>query len=219
MGVVRDIDGNEYDTVQVGDQLWTVQNLKVGRFNNGDEISEVTSIEKWEYAGINGIPAWCFYLNNSEMEPIHGRLYNWHAVTDPRGLAVDGWTIPSLEDWNRLEQHVGKENAGKKLKSVNGWQEIKSKDRSGFGVPANGVDSFGFTGLPSGFRDDHKNRMNDRGEFCSIGESAAFWTRSFWRSEDMPDAWMRQLFSGYDSLSAPHGQKGMGLSVRCCATI
>lgn len=98
-----DLDGNAYHTIRNGfsDEPdcyeWLAENLNVSCFRNGDIIDEVRSDEDWERYGNDHKPAWCYYNNDPENGKRYGKLYNWFAVNDPRGLAPKGWHIPCLE--------------------------------------------------------------------------------------------------------------------------
>ena len=78
--------------VAIDKYVWMETNLNVDKFRNGDPIPEARTEEDWLSAGKNGQPAWCYYENNGEK---YGKLYNWYAVNDPRGLAPEGWHVPS----------------------------------------------------------------------------------------------------------------------------
>jgi hypothetical protein len=82
-------------TVIIGNQEWQFKNLDVDRFRNGDEIPQVQSAAEWEQAGRERRPAWSYYENDAENGKIYGKLYNWYAVNDARGLAPEGWHIPT----------------------------------------------------------------------------------------------------------------------------
>ena len=107
--------------VQIGSQIWQSKNLDVATFSNGDRIFEAKSIKDWDDAISSKQPAWCYYNFNPENGKKYGKLYNMYAVMDPRGLAPVGYHIPSENEWEILEKFIGAENAGKKLKSTNGW--------------------------------------------------------------------------------------------------
>ena len=87
-------------SVKIGNQIWMVDNLNVSTFRNGDPIPEAKTKEAWIKAGEEGKPAWCFYENNPQNGEKYGRLYNWYAVGDPRGIAPIGWHVPTEEEWN-----------------------------------------------------------------------------------------------------------------------
>jgi uncharacterized protein (TIGR02145 family) len=121
-------------TVTIGKQVWMAKNLNVEVFRNGDSIPEVKTNEEWEKAWKKGKPAWCYYDNNPANGTKYGKLYNWFAVNDPRGLAPKDWHIPSDSEWTVLTDFLGGEDvAGKKMKSTSGWQNNgKGNNKSGF---------------------------------------------------------------------------------------
>jgi uncharacterized protein (TIGR02145 family) len=136
----------QYESVKIGDQEWMTINLDVDRFRNGDLIPHVESDEEWEKAGENEQAAWCYYDNDPENGKKYGKLYNWFVVNDPRGLAPEGWHVPSKEEWDILEAFLGGEEiAGPKLKLDNGWAEWEDED--GEFQNGNGDNSSGFNGL------------------------------------------------------------------------
>jgi uncharacterized protein (TIGR02145 family) len=116
-------------SVDIGTQTWTSENLNVSTFRNGDPIPQVMTDEEWEKAGKEGKPAWCYYNNDPKNGEKYGKIYNWYAVNDPRGLAPNGWHVPSEDDWRILENHLGKNEAGKKLKATIGWDDYQEKLR------------------------------------------------------------------------------------------
>ncbi len=157
---VTDINGNEYTTVKYGLQEWTASNLNVHSFLNGDSIPETKTKEEWIKAGVDGKPAWCYFDNDPENGKIYGKLYNWYAINDKRGLAPKGWLIPENGNWMTLVKNLlGVDVAGIKLKSKTGW---KSK---------NGSNTIGFTALPGGFRDE-------KGAFKELGKKGQWWANS-----------------------------------------
>jgi uncharacterized protein (TIGR02145 family) len=93
-------------TVTIGNQTWMIQNLNVSTFRNGDTIPEIKDGYEWERAGKEGRPAWCYYDNDTVKGIRCGKLYNWYAVIDPRGLAPEGYHIPSFEEWIVLEKFL-----------------------------------------------------------------------------------------------------------------
>src|SRR5664279_3473834 len=96
---LTDKDGHKYETKQIGKQVWMVENLDVIHFRNGEPVMEAESPEEWTRAGNEGRAAWCYYDSDADSGKIYHKLYNWFAVNDPRGLAPDGWHVPSLLDW------------------------------------------------------------------------------------------------------------------------
>ncbi len=147
------------EEVKIGDQIWMTRNLNVDKFCNGDPIPEAKTNEEWIKAGENGEPAWCYYDNDPENGEKFGRLYNWYAVNDPRGLAPEGWHIPSDEEWTTLVDYLGGEDeANIKMRSSVGWEN-----------DGEGNNESGFSALLGGYR-------NSYGDFNDLGECASWWT-------------------------------------------
>ena len=154
-------DGENIETVVIGTQEWTTKNLNVSKYKNGDIIPEVKDPEKWASLTTG---AWCYYNNDTNSEAIYGKLYNWYAVNDPRGLAPEGYHIPSDEDWDILRSYLGgKEVAGGKLKEkgINHWKS-PNKDAT---------NERDFTALPGGCRTKY-------GEFDGFGYRGYWWSCS-----------------------------------------
>jgi uncharacterized protein (TIGR02145 family) len=84
-------------TIKIGKQTWMAENLNVDKFRNGDLIPHIQDPEEWEQAGKNQQPAWCYYENDPENGNIYGKLYNWYAVNDPRGLAPEGFHVQAMQ--------------------------------------------------------------------------------------------------------------------------
>jgi uncharacterized protein (TIGR02145 family) len=188
---VIDKDGNIYDIVKIGTQVWMAENLDVSHFRNGDSITEIEDTVEWLKAGDEGKPAWCYYKSNQEFGMRYHKLYNWYAVNDPRGLAPERWHIPSTLEWADLTDYLGRENiAGKKMKSANAWD---------------GTNESGFTGLPGGYR-------NNSGEFVHNGNIGSWWSSS---ENDSTNAWSRSLAYGVSVVSRSFDGKRVGLSIRC----
>ena len=194
-GCTNTNDRNTYKTVRIDAQEWMIENLNVGSFRNGDPIPEARSDEEWLKAGQKGNPAWCYYENKSENGGKYGKLYNWYAVTDTRGLAPAGWHVSSDAEWRQTTDFLGGEDAaGTKMKSSNGWTD-----------DGNGTNESGFTGLPGGCRD-----LN--GKFSGIGV-IGFWWSSVEYNKEL--AWYRCIDISPYYVYRTNYYKQNGLSVRC----
>ncbi len=182
-------------SVTIGTQTWTTLNLDLATFRNGDAIPEAKTDEEWEAAGANKQPAWCYYDNDPKNGTKYGKLYNWYAVVDARGLAPLGYHIPSDTEWTKLSDYLGgEESAGEKMKRNSGW------------LNSNGTNSSGFSGLPGGYRFVEEN-------FFNVGDYGRWWSASEYDEESV---WDRRLFSDYSDLTRSNTSgKNDGLSVRC----
>lgn len=115
-----------YKTVTIGAQVWMKENLNVSTFRNGDPIPEAKTDEEWKAAGDAKQPAWCYYDNDPKNGAKYGKLYNWYAVNDSRGLAPEGWHVPTDVEWSVLIGYLGGEkDITKKIKSTSGWNSYE----------------------------------------------------------------------------------------------
>jgi uncharacterized protein (TIGR02145 family) len=194
---IYDIDSNSYRTVRLGNQIWMTENLTVSRFRNGDVIPEAKSEVEWAKMGEAGKPAWCYYLNDTSAGDTLGKLYNWYAATDERGIAPSGWEVPTMDDWDLLRTALGNDSLGFQLRHSN-WVGT-SDNRS----------SLGFDALPSGFRDLS-------GDFLNKGE-IAYW----WDGENMGETTggIRFLDGVHPALMGDIAGKGYGFSIRCVKSV
>lgn len=189
---VKDIDGNMYTTVEIGTQTWMVQNLKVTKYKNGDPIPTLDNDALTWGSLTSG--AFSNYYNNSLS---NGLLYNWYAVNDSRGLAPEGWHIPSEAEWTILFNFLGGEAiAGSKLKERGTAHWCAPNDDA--------TNSTGFTALPTDWRLD-------------IGFGTGCEDSSFWSSDEDDDQHAHNifLFNGTGEISRVINQKYVGWGVRC----
>lgn len=192
--VFVNIDG--VAAVKIGTQTWMQNNLNTDRFRNGDFIPEARSASEWERYGEQGLPAWCYYNNDTSNGSRFGRLYNWYAVNDARGLAPHGWHIPADEEWTLLLNYLGgRWAAGGKMKSLHSWRDL-NKGAS---------NSSGFSGLPGGFR------YLD-GSFNALGDYGGWWSAT---AKDSTDAWEYSLGAEDARVDRFPSRKTQGFSVRC----
>lgn len=168
-GTVTDIDGNIYHTVQIGDQIWMVENLRTTRYRNGDPIPNITDKTAWQSLTTGG---YCWYNNDSKNKPVYGALYNWFAVNDSRKLVPEGWHVPSHQEWTVLWNFLGGQNlAGGKLKETGSLHWTN---------PNNGAtNESGFCALPGGVR-------SNLGDFYQLGSFGYWWCTD---ETNNTDAW------------------------------
>jgi uncharacterized protein (TIGR02145 family) len=184
-----------FNEVTIGKQVWMTQNLNVDKFRNGDPIPEAKTQGEWEAYGDAGEAAWCYYDLDPKNGKKYGKLYNWFAVSDPRGLAPQGWHIPSDDEWKGLTDYLGGElKAGAKMKGKSGWRN-----------DGNGTNSSEFSGLPGG------NRFFI-GTFDGVGYYGYWWSSTETKSID---AWYRALNYSKGSVYRGGSSKTDGFSGRC----
>lgn len=193
-GELVDINGNTYETVRIGTQVWMAENLNVSQYSNGDPIPRVTDDKEWENIKEG---AYSYYRNFWYFGRVYGAIYNWHAVNDERGLCPEGWRVPDDSDWRALSDYLdGRENAGGKLKARSlRWMR-----------PNEGAtDKTGFSALPGGYR--HSN-----GTFYNIRQFGDYWT-----SLGFPDgyAFFRSFCNRYPYIHEGVYSKNAGAYVRC----
>ncbi len=146
---------SQLPSVVIGSQVWTSQNLNVLTYKNGDTIPQVTNPTEWASLTTG---AWCWYNNDSVSYSKYGRLYNWYAINDPRGLAPAGWHVPTGTEWETLSTYLGGPyQAGNAMKLSSDWDNY------------GGSNSSGFRALPSGYR-------SFNGSFTGILYRTGFWT-------------------------------------------
>lgn len=194
-----DHEGNVYPIAKMCDgKIWMLKNLSVSTFRNGDPIPYVYH-ENWKDFHDDN-PAHCTVLDSMELESEYGQLYNWYAVSDPRGLAPAGYHIPTLAEWQALvDCNGGNAVAGDRLKEV-GHAHWKS---------GTGNNQSGFSALPGG------RRISIPDEY--LGEIAVFRTAEpndecFLFNGDSPYYGMH--YSGSEAYTNC-GNNNVGASVRC----
>ena len=196
--------------VKIGNQTWTTKNLDFCAFKNGDQILQVKNEEEMKAAADEEKPCWCYRNFDSSYNHLYGKLYNWYAVIDPRGLAPVGYSIPSLEDYEKLCKTLGgKSIAGKKMKAKCGWRN------SGLNESIQDIsdNESGFSALPGRyFSNSFLDLLDD-------GVAANYWTSSepsFARSD--LEAYCVELNSGTDFFWLGFGNqhdKRAFMPVRC----
>jgi uncharacterized protein (TIGR02145 family) len=194
-----------FQSVKIGVVDWQKENLDVSVFSNGDSLFQAKSAEEWNKAFIEKKPAWCYYEFSAENGKKYGKLYNWFAVSDSRGLAPIGWRIPTEAEFESIDRTEGY-FLGDKLKSSSGWENWESIDDKGVVQvnSANGNNSTGFSGIPGGCVDIN-------GIFHNKGIKAFFWTITEYDSKMAVSRGLRNDHHFIHNFT----NKGFGYSVRC----
>jgi uncharacterized protein (TIGR02145 family)/uncharacterized repeat protein (TIGR02543 family) len=212
---VRDIDGNIYTTVTIGNQVWTVENLKTTHYNNGNNISS-TGLPTTDYTywcTDDGLAKYCNFLNNPANFSTYGYLYNWYAASNP-ALAPTGWRIPTQADWETLRSYLiangynGTTTGNKIAKSMaaqTNWQiTYGATGTIGDGTPNN---RSGFTALPGGYRDGESGR-----NFQDIQYTGYWWSST--QDFDVFHGYAVTLFDDMELMSGGDENKKSGFSVK-----
>ena len=195
--ILNDIQDSSY-TVSIENQIWMKRNLDVSTYRNGDSIRHAVSNEDWIDAGSKKEGAWCYNNNDPAMGVKYGKLYNWYAVNDPRGLAPNGWHVPNDTDWTNLSTYLGNQNvAGGKMKesgTIN-WDSPNT----------GATNETGFSGLPGGYR--FKN-----GKFFGLRTIGYWWSVN---ANDDTTSWYIWLRHDFPYMYRFHHFREHGYSVRC----
>jgi uncharacterized protein (TIGR02145 family) len=204
-------DNYGYPTVLIGEQCWFAENLRTTAYQNGDAIPAGLDDENWQAttegaAVVYGAGSSDCEGTSPDIDPCddtqtlaaYGRMYNWFAVNDARGLCPSGWHTPTNGEWTALEGFISGQgfsgSAGSALKSNSGWMDN-----------GNGTDDFGFSALPGGFR------SNSDGGFSAAGAGGFFWTST----PSGGDASTRILYNNFAVIITFINDPHRGFSVRC----
>jgi len=193
--VMQDQSALEFPSIVIGSQEWMTSNLSVTHYRNGDPLAQSLSFEEWR--GLSS-GATCSYEKDNRHDRVFGRLYNWHAVNDSRGLAPEGWRIAEDSDWQELIDFLGGHDIA--------GGALKEKGTAIWKGPNTGAsNSSGFAAIPAGFRSLY-------GDFRHQGLYGYYWSATQSRSNC---AWIR-VFGYFDSrVLRTGGALGSGYSVRC----
>jgi uncharacterized protein (TIGR02145 family) len=189
--IVTDVNGNTYQTVLIGNQTWMKENLRVTKYRNGDVIPNVLIDRQNSISG-----AWSYYLDDYYYDSNFGKLYNWYAATDARGICPNGWHMPLTDEWQTLRNFLA-EQPGTKLKENNPtywgahWRD-------------NPTNSSGFSARGAGLFYSYIS--------SEIKESARFWSN---QAYDTQNAFIRVLSYDQSEFPAATVPKGYQVSIRC----
>jgi uncharacterized protein (TIGR02145 family) len=186
---VTDVDGNQYTIVKIGNQLWTVENLRTTRFNDGSAIPHVTDSNTWHSLKS---PGYCYYRNTENSDTIRrlGALYNWYCISSDK-LAPPGWRIPTNDDWNALQNFLiehgynwdnnrTENRIAKSLAAKKSWRPYDNE-----GTPGNKMrdnNRSGFSGIAAGNRYDSQDSVDTgspwKATFSDRGKMGMWWSAS-----------------------------------------
>ncbi|MFM7193545.1 MAG: FISUMP domain-containing protein, partial [Bacteroidota bacterium] len=199
VGEATDIDGNKYRTVRIGDQEWFADNLKVTKYSNGDPIPSYSTPESWQNSNSG---ARTVYNYDPAVINTYGRLYNWYASADARGVCPSGWVVPGNQEWFDLKNTLG-DFEGMKLRENTGWGGDNGTNESGFSARASG-------------------RTDPSGNFCCATGEGVWWSSStesgianFPNPETIMVGSRFLLYATSQGLERNKAERYFGFSVRC----
>jgi uncharacterized protein (TIGR02145 family) len=198
---VSDIDGNVYQTVTIGSQVWMAENLKTTKYRNGNLIPNVTNASAW-FDPANTIGSYCNFNNDINNATTYGRLYNWYAVKDSRNIAPEGWHVPSKDEWAALIASLGGDAvAGGKLKETGTSHWIATN----YGA----TNESQFTALPGGYISDFNFT------FTGMGIMGYWWSSTENSATNIPQAVAQYLINTNSNISWYYCSENNGYSIRC----
>jgi uncharacterized protein (TIGR02145 family) len=200
---VSDIDGKFYPSIVINGQEWMQQNLAVAKYRNGDQIPTGLSDGIWSNTTSG---AYAIYNNDASNNTTYGKLYNWYAVNDSRGLCPTGWHVPSDAEWTTLINYLDPNQNASAIGTQSSVAGGKMKSTSGWNSPNFGATNVsGFTGLPGGYK-------NGNGAYTSIGTDGGWWSSS---EQNSNFAGFRYLSYTNSNLERFNNVKQLGFSLRC----
>lgn len=210
-------DGYTYDLVAIGNQCWFAENLNTEHYANGDAIPANLSDSEWSSAmsgavSVYGEDSGCdnYSPDGDACDPDwsvngYGRLYNWYAVDDARGLCPTGWHVPTDGEWMTLEMELGMSESAADSAGWRGTdQGAQMKTTYGWNGEGNATNSSGFSCLPGGYR-------NANGYFSNAGYYGYWWSSS----PSGSNAWYRYLFGDHSYVNRLNYNLRYGFSIRC----
>jgi uncharacterized protein (TIGR02145 family) len=199
--VLKDIDGNAYNTVTIGTQTWMAENLRVTKYRDGTSIPIINDRTVWTN---DSIGACCFYNNDPANGKIYGMLYNAHAILNPKNLAPKGWHIPSDKEWQSLVDYLGGDKvAGGKLKEKGNVYWLEN---------IGATNQTGFSALPAGECRCYIQVDGKKSSFDWLGLRTFFASSTEWGNTII---WVRDLQNLNGGINRMHGGGCSGISIRC----
>ena len=222
---VTDIDGNVYETLLIGEQLWMAENLKVTHYRNGDEIPFPLTNDGWccdengDYDPLNETGQYGFIDYDPQNLEIYGNHYNWFAVDDYRGVCPEGWHVPTDDEWTILITYLDEDAnpdtigaqsyiAGGKMKSTG---TLEGEDGLWYAPNVGATNESGFTGLPAG------DRIYGSGAFSVMHGYGDFWSSTGASGVQNSNAYSRYLYHLNPNVYRGMYEKNYGFCVRCLA--
>ena len=226
-GIVSDVEGNRYKTVEIGEQCWFAENLKTTKYRNEERINEAPTHAHADDAWNTEEPVYTWYnhgnFHDKEKDYVreYGYLYNFHVVNyykkrEDSGYRVcpEGWRVPTHKDWAELEILICKKQGGEeceehfhheeKRAGYRGTDEGNMLKSEEFDGPEPATDKYGFSGAPGGLR-------YENGAFSPLDYYASWWTST----ESNGRAWARELYDTESGIGRLLVETGRGHHIRC----
>jgi uncharacterized protein (TIGR02145 family) len=205
--IVTDADDNAYQVVKIDEQFWMAENLKTSKYNDGTAITLETDNTAWSNLTSS---AYCWYNNDQvQYAEEYGALYNWHCV-ETGNLCPEGWHVPSDTEWKTLEVFIGMTEAEADEYGYRGTDEGGKLKEVGFihwlNPNTGATDYYGFSALPSGYRE------NSDGIFNYIGDNGPFWSST---PDGYGGAWSRRIHYSSAGIGRARNSIVSGFAVRC----
>ncbi len=219
-GTMSDTDDNTYKTIQIGNQVWMAENLRVTTYADGTAIPLVEDDAAWKALGPDDM-AYCWYDNNASNKYMYGALYTWGAAmhgaassdanpSGVQGVCPDGWHLPGDEEWKELEMYLGMSQRDADTSGYRGTDEggkLKETYTKHWRDPNGGAtNESGFTGIPAGYR-------HNWGSFPDMGMTSYFHSSTEYDTSSY--SWIRQLTYMGAIMGRNYGDRRYGYAVRC----
>jgi uncharacterized protein (TIGR02145 family) len=215
---VTDVDGNVYETVQIGSQIWMAENLKVTRYADGTSIPYKASVSDWSSTAYNQ-RGYGWLNGDIYYKDIYGAYYNWTAASNGQsgsgnpsnvqGVCPDGWHLPSDEEWKQLEMYIGMSSSEANDEDLRGTTEGGELKETGLSLwlsPNTGAtNQHGFNAKPNGY-------VGKFGTYEDSGEEGTWWTAT---EATTQNAWYRGVYYNHSSIRRNNYGKIDGFGVRC----
>jgi uncharacterized protein (TIGR02145 family) len=213
-GTLNDGDGNSYQTIGIGSQIWMAENLKTTQFNDGTSIPNVSDNATWT---TTTAPAYSYYDTILDNKNTYGALYNWHtldtAVNGNKNVCPAGWHVPNEEEWKTLINFLGESVTGEWSMNTPvaggniAGEMLKESGTAHWIAPNNGTNEIGFMALPGGMR-------YPSGFFDDIGKAGTWWVSTKQNYGDMYPYYY-SIYHDNSAISGGAWNRSVGFSVRC----
>lgn len=200
--ILKDIDGNSYPTIKIGEQVWMAENLRVTRYNNGDSIPFLLSTADWAETDL---PAYGYFDNDTSNISKFGLLYNWFTVDDKREVCPQNWHVPSDDEWKQLELTLGM--CIQQSERMTAWRGTNEGDK--LKLPEfGGNNSTYFSALGTGYR-------HPSGDYRGLGTDNDYWTSTPYNNNGNREGILHGLLASKSTVVRNFHTPDYGFCIRC----